>query len=133
MNKSALFLALTLSIATALPARATGDIDCKAVDGSDAELTLNIGTLPVLNILAATIVVNDTVWSTNPGKGEIEIIVGQAAEDGNLLIADFTDTNVLGIVASLRLLQADARDDFVRAGTLEITGTSAHGMLCVGP
>lgn len=117
----------------ALPAHATGDISCSGVDGSDATIDLNIGSLPVLQILRATITTGGQVWSTQPGKGETEIIVGQAAATGNMLIADFTDNNIIDIVASLRLFDAEEGGDFVRAGTLTIAGNGAHAVSCEGP
>lgn len=125
-------LAATLFSST-LPAHATGDITCQGVSGSDATVDLNIGTLPVLNILRATITTGGQVWSTQAGKGETEIIVGQAAESGNLLIADFTDPNIVDVIVSLRLLSAEEGGDFVRAGTLTIMGNGAHAVSCEGP
>lgn len=121
------------TLAATTHASATGDISCQGVSGSDATVDLNIGSLPILSIIRATISVGGQVWSTQPGKGETEIIVGQAAEDGKLLIADFTDPNVVDIVASLRLLSAEEGGDFVRAGTLTVTGHGAHAVSCEGP
>lgn len=134
--KQSLLCGLAFAVATlaaTTQASATGDISCQGVSGSDATVDLNIGSLPVLNILRATISVGGQVWSTQPGKGETEIIVGQAAEDGNLLIADFTDPNVVNIIASLRLLSAEEGGDFVRAGTLTVAGHGAHAVSCEGP
>lgn len=114
-------------------ANATGDISCNGVDGSDATIEFNFGLLPVLNILGASVSAGGDVWSTRPGKGETEIIVGQAAETGNMLIADFTDPNVEQVLVSLRLLSAEQDGDFVRAGTLTIKDHGAHAVVCVGP
>ncbi|MEX0347559.1 MAG: hypothetical protein AB3N20_21730 [Rhizobiaceae bacterium] len=114
-------------------AHATGDIGCSGVDGSDATVDLNFGTLPVLSILNATITTGGKVWTTQAGKGETEIIVGQAAETGNMLIADFTDANVEQILISLRLFSAEEGGDFVRAGTLTIKDYGAHAVSCEGP
>ncbi|MEZ5809922.1 MAG: hypothetical protein R3D45_00780 [Rhizobiaceae bacterium] len=135
MNKTLLGLsaAVTLALAGATTAHATGDISCQGVDGSDASVDLNIGSLPVLQILNATIATGGQVWATQPGKGDTEIIVGQAAETGNMLIADFTDPNIVDIVASLRLFSATEGGDFVRAGTLTIMGHGAHAVSCIGP
>lgn len=124
--------ALVIAMA-ASDANATGDISCQGVDGSDAQVDLNIGSLPVLAILRATIAAGGQVWSTQPGKGETEISVGQAVETGNMLIADFTDPNIVDIVASLRLFSAEEGGDFVRAGTLRIAGQGAHALSCDGP
>lgn len=121
------------ALGAASSAHATGNISCNGVDGSDATIEFNFGTLPVLNILGASVSAGGAVWSTQPGKGETEIIVGQAAEDGNLLIADFTDPNVEQVLISLRLLSAQEGGDFVRAGTLTIAGHGAHAVVCVGP
>lgn len=114
-------------------AHATGDIGCSGVDGSDATVDLNFGTLPVLNILNATVTAGGKVWATQAGKGETEIIVGQAAETGNMLIADFTDVNVEQILISLRLFSAEEGGNFVRAGTLTIKDHGAHAISCEGP
>ncbi len=126
-------VAIVAASVFSLPAHATGDIGCSGVDGSDATVDLNIGTLPVLQILRATITTGGQVWSTQPGKGETEIIVGQAVATGNMLIADFTDNNIVDIVASLRLFDAEEGGDFVRAGTLRISGHGAHAVSCEGP
>ncbi len=126
--------ALVAATMTFVPnAYATGDIGCAGAGGADATVDLNIGSLPVLNILSATITANGQVWSTQPGKGETEIITGQAAETGHILIADFTDVNVTGVVASLRLFSAEEGGDFVRAGTLTIAGHGAYAIVCEGP
>lgn len=125
-------LAASIAIAST-PAMATGDISCSGMDGSATSVDLNIGTLPVLQILRATIALDGQIWSTQPGKGETEIIVGQAAETGNMLIADFTDPNIVDIVASLRLFSAEEGNDFVRAGTLTVVGAGAHAVSCTGP
>ncbi len=114
-------------------AHATGDISCGGVNGSDATVDLNFGTLPVLSILNATITTAGKVWTTQPGKSETEIIVGQAAETGNMLIADFTDVNVEQILISLRLFSAEEGGNWVRAGTLTIKDHGAHAVSCVGP
>ncbi len=121
------------ALAAVTQSHATGNIGCTGVDGSDASIEFNFGTLPVLHILGASVSAGGNVWSTQPGKGETAIIVGQAAEDGNLLIADFTDPNVEQVLISLRLLRAVEGGDFVRAGTLTIAGHGAHAVVCVGP
>ncbi len=114
-------------------AHATGDIGCTGVDGSDADIDVNFGFLPVLQILNATITARGKTWSTRPGDGVTEIVAGQSVATGNMLIADFTDVHVLNIIASLRLFDAEEGDDFVRAGTLWIDGHGAHAVVCAGP
>lgn len=128
------FAAIALAgILTSNPAYATGDIGCRGVDGSDATVDINFGLLPVLQILSATITAGGKTWSTRPGDGIIEIVAGQSVATGNMLIADFTDVDVIDIVASLRLFDAEEGDDFVRAGTLWIDGYGAHAIVCAGP
>lgn len=126
-------LALAITLFVPAPASATVEIVCQAVDGSDAHVAIGFGTLPVLNIISARIGVNGSIWTTSAGEGEIAILVGQAAHDGNLIIADFTDPNVLAIVASLRLLSASDSKDEIRIGTLRLTGQGVYGLLCEGP
>ena len=55
------------------------------------------------------------------------ISVGQAFEDSEKILVDFTDDGVSSIVASLRLFKASEGDDYVTGGTLRVTGSRCLG------
>ncbi len=131
MKKLIALAAVAVLLIASTPAYATGEVICEAVDGTGATVDLGVGRLEVLAIISAHITANGKVWSTQPGKGETEIIVGQGARDRGWLVADFTDPNVERIIASLRLVSASEGDDYVLAGTLVIKGESAHALNCL--
>lgn len=123
---------LAFSMTAASPAFATGELICSD-PGGEASVDFGIGRVPVLAIVSAHITANGQVWSTQPGKGEIEVIVGQAADDGRYLIADFTDPNVEQVLVSVRLLRSIEGEDYAQAGTLTVPGSNAYPLVCDEP
>ena len=71
-------------------------------------------------------------WATD-ATGEQKIVVGQAFEDTEKLVVDFTDEGISSIVASLRLFKASEGEDYVTGGTLRVTGVGAWAVTCSGP
>ena len=125
---AALLVAMMLHSA---PAAASGDIICDATDGSGASISIGVGHLPVLNVLSAFATDGVTTWSTNPAADERAIVFGQGFVDDRQVLVDFTDSNVEGIVISLRLFQASGDKDYAEAGVLSFEGVSAFPVQCV--
>ena len=118
--------------ALAAPAAATESIVC-ASDDKAASIDLLVGLgLDVVSIARATVASGGKTWATD-ASGEQKIAVGQAFEDAEKLIVDFTDEGVSAIVASLRLFKASEGEDFVEGGTLRVAGVGAWAVTCSGP
>jgi hypothetical protein len=118
--------------ALAVPAAATESIVC-ASDDKAVSIDLLVGSgLDVAAIARATIEAGGKVWATDT-TGERKIAVGQAFEDAEKLIIDFTDEGVAAIVASLRLFKASESDNFVEGGTLRLAGVGAWAITCPEP
>lgn len=130
IRRASALLALALA---ASPALATGQITCMTKGGKEANLSLTIGSLPVLAVVNARVDAFGQAWAMNPQSGETEIAVGQAAEDGGRMIVDFVDPNVERILVSVRLQQAQEGGDMALAGTLLVSGHGAVAIVCEGP
>lgn len=111
------------------PALATGDIFCEAPDRT-ASVVMGVGHLPVLSIFSVEIEAGGRAWSTNPSHGE-EIAVGQGHRDHAGMAVDFTDPDILTVVAELRTLQVTEGSDTVESGWLRIPGVGAWVMVCM--
>ena len=59
--------------------------------------------------------------------------VGQAFEDADMIVVDFTDEGVSSIIASLRLFKATEGDSDATGGTLRVPGVGAWAVTCTGP
>ena len=118
--------------ALAAPAAATESIAC-ASDDRAASIDLLVGLgLDVVSIARATVEAGGKSWATD-ATGAQKIAVGQAFEDAEKLIVDFTDEGLSKIVASLRLFKASEGEDFVEGGTLRVAGLGAWAVTCSGP
>jgi hypothetical protein len=118
--------------ALAVPAAATESIVC-ASDDKAVSIDLLVGSgLDVVSIARATIEAGGKIWATD-ATGERKIAVGQAFENAEKLIVDFTDEGVAAIVASLRLFKASESDNFVEGGTLRLAGVGAWAITCPEP
>jgi hypothetical protein len=126
-------LVATAMLATiAAPAAATESIVC-ASDDKSAYIDMLVGLgLDVAAINRVTIEVGGKVWATN-SEGPQKIVVGQAFEDSEKLIADFTDDGMAKIVASIRLFKADEGENYAQGGTLKVAGAGAWAVTCSGP
>jgi hypothetical protein len=121
-----------LLAALAAPATATESIVCASDDkAASVDVLVGLG-LDVVSIARATIEAGGKSWATD-AAGEQKIAVGQAFEDAEKLIVDFTDEGVSTIVASLRLFKASEGEDYVSAGTLRVAGAGAWAVTCSGP
>jgi hypothetical protein len=119
-------------VALAAPAAATESIICASDDKAvSIDLLVGLG-LDVVSISRATIEAGGKTWATDVA-GEQKIAVGQAFEDVEKLIVDFTDEGVSAIAASLRLFKASEGEDYVSGGTLRVTGAGAWAVTCSGP
>ena len=126
---------LTLGLivaALAAPAAATESIVC-ASDDKAASIDVLVGLgLDVVSIARATIEAGGKSWATD-AVGEQKIAVGQAFEDSEKLIVDFTDEGDASIGASLRLFKATEGANDATGGTLRIPGVGAWVVACTGP
>ena len=131
---------LSLAVAAAafaLPAHATGTIECSATNGASVSAFLLIGRLPVLNVLQATFEADGSVWSTGTNgdiatipPGSTPVRFGQGIQTDDRVIADFTDPNVEEVVVSLRLFRAFEDKGGAEAGILHIHGTGVWPVSC---
>lgn len=121
-------LALFFLMLTGGPAWATMSIHCEAPNG-EAGISLGLGSVPVAAIISANLFAPDIDWSVNNN----DMIVGQDFVGDNRLMVDFTDPNVEGIIASVRLLIANSPNQQVIAGALEISEIGAYPLVCEGP
>lgn len=131
MMKRRAGIALMAFLAGAVPAAATGTIECASPEG-ETSVELAIGTLPILSVLRATIRSDDGHWSTEEVDGET-IAVGQQFRDAEGIRVDFTDPNVEGVIAELRLVEATEGRHHAMAGALRIEGVGAFALICTGP
>ena len=119
-------------LALAAPAAATESIVCASEDkAASIDVLVGLG-LDVVSIARATIEAKGKNWATD-ATGEQKIVVGQAFEDTEKLVVDFTDEGISAIVASLRLFKASEGEDYVTGGTLRVTGVGAWAVTCLGP
>lgn len=128
--KALLFLACAscTGFAVTSPAHATAEIYCKATDGRSGEIQMNVGRLPVLRVVSATVTAFGKTWSTREGIGT-EIIVGQAFEDRHSLRVDFTDPNVESVLISLRTVRVSTEKESGEAGILRIAN-AVYPVMC---
>jgi hypothetical protein len=124
-------VAASILLALAAPAGATEWIFCTA-EGDAASAGILVGMVDVISIAQAKVEAGNKKWATD-AEGDSRIRVGQAFEDSEKIVVDFTDDGVSSIVASLRLFKASEGDDYVTGGTLRITGSGAWAVTCSGP
>lgn len=125
-------VAVPLLLALVAPAAATESIVC-ASDDKAASIDLLVGLgLDVVSISRVTIEAKGKSWGTDLA-GEQKIAVGQAFEDAEKMLVDFTDEGVSRIVAALRLFKASEAEDYVTGGTLRVADVGAWAVTCSGP
>ena len=124
--------AALILLALAAPAAATESIVCASEDkAASIDVLVGLG-LDVVSISRATIEAKGKTWGTDQ-SGEQKIALGQAFEDAEKLVVDFTDEGVSAIVASLRLFKASEGEDFASGGTLRVANVGAWAVTCSGP
>ena len=121
----------SMLLALVTPAGATEWVFCSAADDA-ASAGILVGMVDVLSIAQAKVEAGAKKWATD-AEGDARIRIGQAFEDSEKIVVDFTDDDVSSIVASLRLFKASEGDDYVPGGTLRITGSGAWAVTCSGP
>ena len=124
-------LALAVVLALATPAGATEWIICTSGDGA-ATAGVLVGMVDVLSISRANMEAGGKTWATD-ADGDARIRVGQAFEDSDSILVDFTDDQVSAIVGSLRLFKATEGDDDATGGILRVPGVGAWAVSCGGP
>lgn len=120
---------LSLNFLIAPPAHATGNIACTATDGSDAEILLVVGSVPVLAIVNGFITDGSQDWSLD-GSAGTQIMVGQQFMDDERVLADFVDTNIEKILISLRLFRGFTGKSSAEAGILTIHDVGVFPLTC---
>ena len=108
------------------PASATASVFCTGAGGVSIEI--GIGNVPVAAVISTVIVAGDSEFSIAGG----EIAVGQDFIDSERFDIDYTDPNVSGVIAQIRIVRASEGEDFVMAGTLRIKGVGAYAIICDG-
>jgi len=122
-----LALGAALSLAASGPAFATSTIFCNG--DNDSGLMIGIGSVPGAAVISAVISSEGQTWSLQDG----DLAVSQAFADFESFRVDFTDANISEVVARVRLFRAEADDDVVMAGTLQIVDVGAYAVSCEGP
>lgn len=115
--------------ASATTAHATTSIGCTSADGGNVSVDIGTGTLPILNVLSATISADGQVWSTDGSLGT-EISFGQGFSDGRQLLIDFTDPNIEEILVSVRIFQSFEGKSGAQAGVLVFPGLASYSIVC---
>lgn len=118
-------------VALSAPAGATEWISCAAA-GNVASADLLVGMVNVISIAQAKLAAGGRTWATD-AEGSHKIVVGQAFEDADRIVIDFTDPGVSTIMASLRLFKASEAEDDATGGVLRISGVGAWAVACSGP
>ena len=112
----------------ATPAFATGEIAC---EGDGVSVDMLVGRLEVLAILRVVVRIGDKTWSSDQSYAEgTPIQVGQRFEDDRMLLVDFTDDNVEGVIARLRAFSLTEGDNYVSGGAFSMKGEGAYLVDC---
>jgi hypothetical protein len=124
----ALFVAL-LTVAT--PASATATMECIGVEDPEVHVTLTLGSVPVLAIVNATIDTPAGSYAMVPqAAGQTEIVVGQGMSTTEGLSVDFADPNLLGILVTLRTMQAYRDRQAAHVGLLVVEDRDVYAVTC---
>ncbi|MEM6381906.1 MAG: hypothetical protein AAF739_04465 [Pseudomonadota bacterium] len=123
-------LALTAVLSLPSPSLATSSLVCTGADGSDVEVLLTLGSLPVLAIVNGRISTPTGNYALTPSGDEIEIIVGQAFGDATGRRADFTDPNVQQVLVSIRTARGEGDKQVAEAGVLIVEQTEVYPIVC---
>jgi hypothetical protein len=122
-----------LALAGAAPARATGAIECHALDETQVSVTLILGALPVSPVLHVRARIGPLAWSTTAEGDARRWLLAQGFVDERFLAVDLVDEQALRRIASIRLLHAVEGAELYRYGYLQLHGQSVHPLACVGP
>lgn len=126
-----LLAAAVVAVGVASPALATEWLNC-ADAGGQASADLLLGTLDVASVAGMTVTAGDKVWASHVEYGPGDpLTVGQAFENGDMLLVDAMDGNMMARIAELRLFKASEGGGApVYAGTLRIPGFGAWAVSC---
>ena len=116
---------------TASQAAATGGVYCDGADEDSVGAYLSVGRVPGFAVVNAHITALERTWDTGGQEGAEPIVMAQGAIVGDLIVADFTDPNVEGIVASLRVVQIHNDTGMAAAGVLSMPGIGIWPVTCV--
>lgn len=122
-----------LMLASAGTANATSEIVC--ANGADTvNVILSVSTSEAITVLRAAVVIDDDTWSSDPAvRPGRPISVGQAYEDRNTLLVDFTSGPAEPVIARLKMVKASEGDVTVTGGVFAFQDRGAWAMDCSDP
>ena len=124
-----LLIGLAFVSLTTTPSMAGVNLMCSAGDEVTADFPLAGGV--GLSLLAATITVGDSTWSTDRDiKHAIQLDAHQSIRVDDRIYLDLADAGQSRIVARLRLFQTPEYEAPVIGGTLEIVDVGAWVVSC---
>ncbi len=122
--------ALLITLA-APPAHASAGMSCSSLDETPVSIEVN---LPRLSFWAVpnnvTVEAGDAKWSTYEVEGFRPAALAQAFNDERVFAIDLSDDQATELVATIRLLQAEAEDGLIFYGYLRVPGQPVHPITC---
>lgn len=98
-------------------------------EGNGGQAIVNLGSLPVVQVIGAYAEIGGKAYSTGPERGEGEpFAVGQAFGEGDDIMIDFVDLNFEDILLGLRVTLKGGDDD-LWTGTLK-SGDTVVDVTC---
>ena len=108
-TKLAMIVLITAFSHTA-QANAAGGVGCYSKAG-DAEISINMGRVPIYSPSFAMARLGDKTWVSNPQSGEFELGASQGLIEKDRFSADFADVDATSIIISSRIdLTAEEED-----------------------
>jgi hypothetical protein len=124
------FAALFVAGVSAGPAGATQGMTCRAADGGDARVDILFGAGPKQTVLSVGVEAFGTRIATGEGRSGEPAVVLQAFGDGARLDIDLADTQVLHLLAEIRLVFATEGRNSAYAGVLRVVEKGAAALVC---
>jgi predicted ABC-type sugar transport system permease subunit len=121
---------LAMLVAVATPASATATMECIGVEDPEVHVTLTLGSVPVLAVVNATITTPSAAYAMVPNPEQIAIIVGQGLSTSDGMSVDFADPNLLGILVTLRTMQAYRDRHAAHVGLLVVEDRDVYAVTC---
>ena len=128
MIKTHLLACTTIFVASS--AFASGGVYCDGISDDSVGAYLTVGHVPGFAVVDSRIFAAGRSWSMSAKDGSKQIELVQGAIAGEFIVADFADSNVERIVASLRLVRIDNEIGATGAGVLSIPSVGAWPVVC---
>ena len=123
-----LAIAVALTLITAMPARATDDIECRAADNA-AWISFVVGTTPGLNPLGLSMGAGARTWSTAKENGGTLIEVKQAFSTDDEMKIDVISAGKPAAFLRMGFAHEYGQEP-VLAGVLHIVDVGAWPVVC---